>query len=208
MPRLSRVDSTQRGISNAIRELQDSGIEIGGVAIHHGNKVLIGSPKTQPALSRGTRESFRQLPNLQRMGQASATTTHRIQPNGDRSMTHKSISKTKAAIKRAKYDVQEQLALIRFLIASIYASAGRKKLTKSQLKSLATAENKLGLQPSRKHSKKHGKKHRTPSRRRTSTSGKPKRHMSPGQKAALRKAIKANPKMKPASKRKALAKLS
>ena|SRR2546426_7589718 len=93
-------------------------------------------------------------------------------------LTHK---KTALLAQVKKLSAKEKLAFFGMLLA--------------YLKLIGLLEKSPASRAARS-SKKKGKKER-----------KKKRHMSPKQKAALRKAIHANQHMKPAAKRKALAKL-
>jgi len=77
-------------------------------------------------------------------------------------MTHKSTKRIKASIRKAKFDAQELMALLRFLMVMLQTTGGRNNLTKSQRKSLAITERQLGVRVSagRAHgAKKHHKKH-------------------------------------------------
>ena len=60
-------------------------------------------------------------------------------------MTHKSTTRIKSAIRKARFDKAELTALLRFLMVLVQSSRGKSRLTKAQRKSLAITERQLGV---------------------------------------------------------------
>lgn len=92
------------------------------------------------------------------------------------------------------------LAQLRILVALVLAMLSEKgRLSKAQRKSLAITESQLGLRGAVRTEKAEieGKEARVHKAKRH-------RHMTPAAKAALRKAIRANPRMSASAKRKAM----